>query len=75
MATSKVFESGGSRAIRIPKEIQIPGDEVEITQVGSTIMIYPKGHSMRLLREAIAKTNGRFPARRQPRSVEQREPL
>ena len=42
MLTTKVFKSGNSQAIRIPKEYQIDADELFINKIGNTIVIFPK---------------------------------
>lgn len=39
MKTTKVFKSGNSQAVRIPKELQIQGDEVEIFKKNGDIII------------------------------------
>ena len=38
-ATAKVFMSGNSQAIRLPKEFRIDGDEVFISKTGGKIVI------------------------------------
>ena len=43
MLTTKVFKSGNSQAIRIPKEYRFDGDEVMIVQMGELIILCPKG--------------------------------
>ena len=42
MLSSKVFTSGNSQAIRLPKEYQVDDKEMFIQKVGSTIILYPK---------------------------------
>ena len=41
MATAKVFWSGRSQAVRLPKEFRVPGDEVRIQRQGSKIVLEP----------------------------------
>jgi len=41
--TAKVFRNGGSRAIRLPKEFELRGDEVVLKQDFGVITILPKG--------------------------------
>jgi antitoxin VapB len=36
MKTAKIFRSGNSQAVRIPKEFQLEGNEVEILKKGAT---------------------------------------
>ena len=42
MLTSKVFTSGNSQAIRLPKEYQVDDKELFIQKIGSTIFLFPK---------------------------------
>ena len=42
MDTAKIFMSGRSQAVRLPKEYRFEGDEVYINKVGNVIMLYPK---------------------------------
>lgn len=37
----KLFKNGRSQAVRIPKELQLPGDEVVIRRVGTSLVIEP----------------------------------
>ena len=39
MKTAKIFRSGNSRAVRIPKEFQLEGNEVEIVKSGSSLVL------------------------------------
>jgi antitoxin VapB len=39
MATAKVFRSGNSQAVRIPREFQFDTDEVEIERRGDEIIL------------------------------------
>lgn len=39
MATAKVFMSGNSQAVRLPKEFRIKGEEVEILRRGDEIVL------------------------------------
>lgn len=42
MLSSKVFISGNSQAIRLPKEYQVDEKELYIQKIGSTIILFPK---------------------------------
>ncbi len=42
MKTAKVFKSGNSQAVRIPKSYNISEDELIIQKVGNTIILTPK---------------------------------
>jgi len=41
MATAKVFWSGRSQAVRLPKEFRVEGDEVRIRREGKKIILEP----------------------------------
>ena len=40
-AIAKVFMSGRSQAVRLPKEFRLPGTEVRIRRVGNAIVLEP----------------------------------
>ena len=42
METAKVFESGRSQAVRIPRRFRFSGDEVFIQKIGNAILLTPK---------------------------------
>jgi antitoxin VapB len=41
MLTTKVFTSGNSQAIRLPKEYQVDDKELFIQKIGNTIILFP----------------------------------
>jgi len=41
MKTTKVFKSGNSLAVRIPKEFAVKEKELCITKVGNRILLFP----------------------------------
>ena len=69
MKTAKIFRSGNSQAVRIPKEFQMAGDEVEILKKGNSLILRPKKKSWTSLVESLEKFTEDFMAngRRQPR--------
>ena len=40
METAKLFTSGGSQAVRLPKSCRFPVDEVIVKKVGDIVMLY-----------------------------------
>ena len=42
MATAKIFNSGNSQAVRLPKEYRFHTEEVVIQRVGESIILYPR---------------------------------
>jgi len=41
MNTAKLFQSGNSQAVRLPKEYRLPGSEVKIFRRGNQIILEP----------------------------------
>lgn len=60
MKTAKVFRSGNSQAVRIPKEFQLEGDEVEILKRGKILVLRPKKKSWATLIESLQKFTDDF---------------
>ena len=68
MKTAKVFKSGNSQAVRIPKEFHIEADEVEIRRKGKALVLEPRKRSWTALFESLDKFTDDFMAegRNQP---------
>ena len=41
METAKIFTSGNSQAVRLPKEYRFPGTEVGIKKIGNIAILFP----------------------------------
>lgn len=54
MATAKVFRSGNSQAVRIPREFQFDTDEVEIERRGDEIILRRTVRNLRNAFDALA---------------------
>ena len=69
MKTAKIFRSGNSQAVRIPKEFQMEGDEVEIQRKGNTLVLRPKKKSWTSLVKSLEQFTEDFMShrRKQPR--------
>lgn len=69
MRTAKIFRSGNSQAVRIPKEFQMEGDEVEISKRGASLVLRPKRTSWATLIESLQKFTDDFMenGRKQPK--------
>lgn len=46
MATAKVFKSGNSQALRLPRQFRFDGTEVEIFRRGDEIVLWEKPRTM-----------------------------
>ncbi len=60
MRTAKIFRSGNSQAVRIPKEFQMQGDEVEIERKGDVLLLRPKKKSWDAFTESLQKFTDDF---------------
>ena len=68
MKTAKVFRSGNSQAVRIPKEFHLEGEEVEIRRKGESLVLLPRKRSWAALIDSLGKFTDDFmtEGRRQP---------
>jgi antitoxin VapB len=46
MQTAKLFPSGKSQAVRLPKEFRFDGTEVGIGKIGEMVFLFPKDRAM-----------------------------
>jgi antitoxin VapB len=53
MATARVFKSGNSQAVRLPKAFRLKGPEVEISRRGDEIVLREKPKKKKGLAEAF----------------------
>ena len=60
--TAKIFRSGNSQAVRIPKEFQMEGDEVEIQRKGNALVLRPKKKSWTSLIKSLEQFTEDFMA-------------
>ncbi len=66
MAKARVFRSGNSQAVRLPKEFRLAGKEVEIFRRGDEIVLREKGKGLERAFEILANLPDDFlPAGRQ----------
>ena len=54
MASAKVFKSGNSQAVRLPKEFRFGSEEVEIFRRGEEVVLREKSRGMSRAFELIA---------------------
>lgn len=76
MKTAKIFTTGRSQAVRLPKEFRFDAEEVGIKRIGSAVLLYPKEAAWAMMGEALGKADDDFLAERnQPPRPEERKPL
>jgi len=76
MKTAKIFKSGNSQAVRLPKELQFDVSEVEIFRRGDEIVLREKPRNLARVFELLTDMSEDFMAngRRQP-TMQEREPF
>ena len=42
MTVAKLFQNGGSQAVRLPKEYRFQGNEVLISRIGDVVVMVPR---------------------------------
>ena len=60
MLSSKVFISGNSQAIRLPKEYQVAEKELYINKIGNTIILFPKNSPWEALERSLTEFTDDF---------------
>lgn len=45
MQTAKLFTSGRSQAVRLPKEFRFSGAEVGVKRIGELVILFPQDHA------------------------------
>ncbi len=69
METAKLFWSGRSQAVRLPKDFRFQGDEVRIRRHGNAVILEPIADDWRWLDAIAGKLDDDFVA-----SVEEKQP-
>jgi len=75
MNTAKIFKSGNSQAVRLPKEFQFKGNEVYVKRVGQNIILTAKDDPWGSLLDSLARFSDDFMSERRQPPVESREEL
>lgn len=55
MATAKVFQSGNSQAVRLPKEYAVQADELRIRKLGDRLVLSPVNDRWSAFQESRVK--------------------
>ena len=76
-ASSTVFTSNRSQAVRLPKAVAFPEDvhQVDILKIGRSRVIVPQGKRWDDIFQAGPRASEDFMAEREQPSAEEREPL
>ncbi|MBK5963115.1 AbrB/MazE/SpoVT family DNA-binding domain-containing protein [Thiocystis minor] len=74
MDTARIFQSGRSQAVRLPKEFRLTGTEVGVRHFGSGVLLLPLENPWDTLEAALSSFEPGFVLTRdQPESQERAE--
>lgn len=72
MDTAKLFQSGNSQAIRLPKAYRLPGKKVYLKRMGSAIVVLPEDSAWQPMIDSLSKFSPDFMRERVQPPVEDR---
>jgi len=76
MATAKVFTTGRSQAVRLPREFRFAEEELGIKRVGSGVMLFPRDSAWDMMQQTLGRSDADFMSTRdQPRGIQKRASL
>lgn len=75
MDTTKIFNNGQSQFVQLPKAYHLKGKEAFITQIGDTIVLFPKKEKWDLLFSSLDKFSDDFMSERIQPVLENREDI
>lgn len=76
METAKIFENGGSQAVRLPKKFRFKADEVVVQKLGDAVLLVPREHLWQTFWDGLnGFTDDIFENGRNQGIQEEREPL
>lgn len=76
METAKIFENGGSQAVRLPEKFRFADDEVYIYKIGNAFVLVPKNEVWNtFLRGLNGFSHDLFANGREPEYATKRESL
>lgn len=55
MDTARLFQSGRSQAVRLPKAFRFQGQEVAVKHFGNGVLLLPIDNPWQILEEAVAE--------------------
>lgn len=75
MDTAKLFSSGRSQAVRLPKAYRFEGDEVIVKRFGNGVLLLPKADPWSVMEEALGEFEPGFRLERSQPPPQEREGL
>lgn len=75
MDTAKIFRSGNSQAIRLPKAYRFEGKKVYLKRVGNALLLIPEEDAWNSLIESVYQFSDDFMVEREQPEQQEREDL
>lgn len=75
MKTAKLFASGRSQAVRLPKECRFSGSEVYVHRLGDVVLLFPTENPWEPLRQSLSMFTDDFMAERSQPPQQDRDGL
>ncbi|MDO8312243.1 MAG: type II toxin-antitoxin system VapB family antitoxin [Sideroxyarcus sp.] len=75
MDTARIFQSGRSQAVRLPKEYRFEGDEVVVRHFGNGVLLLPLNEPWAMLDAALDAFEPGFQIHRDQPAVQLREEI
>ncbi|MCI0184663.1 type II toxin-antitoxin system antitoxin VapB [Sulfoacidibacillus ferrooxidans] len=73
MERAKIFQSGRSQAVRLPKEFRFNGSEVFVKRVGNAVVLLPMDDAWDSLAQSLDLFSDDFMVEREQPAEQQRE--
>ena len=73
MERAKIFQSGRSQAVRLPKEFRFNGSEVFVKRVGNAVVLFPMDDAWDSLAQSLGLFSDDFMIEREQPAEKQRE--
>lgn len=73
MSYAKIFKSGNSQAVRLPKEYNLEAGQVRIKKVGNMIILIPESDVWENLRQSLDMFDDSFMNERNQPATQERE--
>ncbi|MEJ5140110.1 antitoxin [Acinetobacter guillouiae] len=75
MEVAKIFQSGRSQAIRLPKAFRFEGKEVVVKHFGNGVLLLPLNNPWEIMQEAVFEFEDGFLLEREDQGIQSREEL
>lgn len=75
MDTAKIFSSGRSQAVRLPKAFRLEGKEVYVKRMGAAVVLLPKKGSWDNFFNACEEFSDDFMSTRDQGQLQERAPI